>query len=262
MSEVLGCPVRLRTSSEGKVGVSNRLAAADVGLAMSSGTDVAMESAGVTLLNGDLNGIVPSPSLSRATMSKIRQVDPRVRVRLQRRRHPDRGRLHPMRFWRRHATYAASAARTRPATAMRTANSVSTPGPSRTSHLFHAPLRGRVVAPCVAPTQLTAGPSTSRYSPRSAWAARRPDPRDGPPWGQGGHTYREARRWRPTCCPPLAQRLPVTRAPSRPTWADVSSPQSSLRHSGRYGLLELLAAGPVGNSFGARWVARMGGKAC
>ena len=49
------------------------LAAADVGLAMSSGTDVAMESAGVTLLNGDLNGIVRARQLSRATMSNIRQ---------------------------------------------------------------------------------------------------------------------------------------------------------------------------------------------
>lgn len=49
------------------------LAAADVGLAMSSGTDVAMESAGVTLLNGDLTGIVRARQLSGATMSNIRQ---------------------------------------------------------------------------------------------------------------------------------------------------------------------------------------------
>lgn len=49
------------------------LAAADVGLAMSSGTDVAMESAGVTLLKGDLTGIVKARQLSRATMSNIRQ---------------------------------------------------------------------------------------------------------------------------------------------------------------------------------------------
>ncbi|MFI7589885.1 heavy metal translocating P-type ATPase [Spongisporangium articulatum] len=49
------------------------LAAADVGLAMSSGTDVAMESAGVTLLKGDLTGIVRARKLSRATMSNIRQ---------------------------------------------------------------------------------------------------------------------------------------------------------------------------------------------
>jgi Cu+-exporting ATPase len=49
------------------------LAAADVGLAMSSGTDVALESAGVTLLHGDLSGIVRARRLSRATMSNIRQ---------------------------------------------------------------------------------------------------------------------------------------------------------------------------------------------
>ncbi len=49
------------------------LAAADVGLAMSSGTDVAMESAGVTLLKGDLTGIVRARKLSQATMSNIRQ---------------------------------------------------------------------------------------------------------------------------------------------------------------------------------------------
>jgi len=49
------------------------LAAADVGLAMSSGTDVAMESAGVTLLKGDLTGIARARKLSQATMSNIRQ---------------------------------------------------------------------------------------------------------------------------------------------------------------------------------------------
>ena len=49
------------------------LAAADVGIAMGTGTDVAMESAGVTLLNGDLNGIVRARHLSRATMANIRQ---------------------------------------------------------------------------------------------------------------------------------------------------------------------------------------------
>jgi len=49
------------------------LAAADVGIAMGSGTDVAIESAGVTLLKGDLNGIVRARRLSQATMSNIRQ---------------------------------------------------------------------------------------------------------------------------------------------------------------------------------------------
>ena len=49
------------------------LAAADVGIAMGTGTDVAIESAGVTLLKGDLNGIVRGRTLSRATMRNIRQ---------------------------------------------------------------------------------------------------------------------------------------------------------------------------------------------
>jgi heavy metal translocating P-type ATPase len=49
------------------------LAAADVGIAMGSGTDVAMESAGITLLHGDLTGINRARHLSNATMSNIRQ---------------------------------------------------------------------------------------------------------------------------------------------------------------------------------------------
>ena len=49
------------------------LAAADVGIAMGTGTDVAIESAGITLLRGDLNGIVQARRLSRATMRNIRQ---------------------------------------------------------------------------------------------------------------------------------------------------------------------------------------------
>jgi Cu+-exporting ATPase len=49
------------------------LAAADVGIAMGTGTDVAIESAGVTLLGGDLTGIVRARRLSAATMSNIRQ---------------------------------------------------------------------------------------------------------------------------------------------------------------------------------------------
>jgi Cu+-exporting ATPase len=49
------------------------LAAADVGIAMGTGTDVAIESAGVTLLKGDLGGIVRARTISRATMRNIRQ---------------------------------------------------------------------------------------------------------------------------------------------------------------------------------------------
>jgi Cu+-exporting ATPase len=49
------------------------LAVADIGIAMGTGTDVAMESAGVTLINGDLRGIVRAVNLSHRTMRNIRQ---------------------------------------------------------------------------------------------------------------------------------------------------------------------------------------------
>jgi P-type E1-E2 ATPase len=49
------------------------LAAADVGIAMGTGIDVAIESAGVTLLRGDLQGIVQARRLSESVMSNIRQ---------------------------------------------------------------------------------------------------------------------------------------------------------------------------------------------
>jgi len=49
------------------------LAQADVGIAMGTGTDIAIESGGITLLKGDLEGILRARRLSQATMRNIRQ---------------------------------------------------------------------------------------------------------------------------------------------------------------------------------------------